>query len=167
MSFGSANTGLAAGTIGIGRTLGGMVSRHLDGANQVHALAVQGLFHAHAQQQEHEHHLTTLKEAHGMAGSGGFEVNTGSHSVRIDGSGAAAKPGAKKPGTPRKPGTSTRKRSPQVFDVTDVKTGEVTHTATRRSGKAAAPASGAAKPTGKPKATNAEKIRAGAKGKKI
>lgn len=90
------NTGPMLGgmAIGAGRKLGGMVSHKLDGANQVHAIAIQGLFNAHAQQQAHEHHIATLREAHQMSGGGGFSVRTGEHETRIGKSKGGGKGGA-------------------------------------------------------------------------
>jgi hypothetical protein len=75
--------GLAGLTVGAGRKLGGMVSKHVDGANMVHAIAIQGLFNAHAQQQEHEHHLASIREAAKMSPKGGFTVRTGTHSMTV------------------------------------------------------------------------------------
>ena len=161
---------LAALTLSGGRKLGGMMSKRLEGANMVHAMAVQGIFNAHSQQAEHEQHLETLKTAHGMAGSGGFEVNTGSRGVRVSGTpaakpGADGKPGAtgtpggsSTPGTPSKPRKPRGPVKPKTFNVYDAK-GNQTHTAVESKGKSALPAtesrggnSAKPKPTPKPKA---------------
>lgn len=81
--------------IGAGRKIGGMISHKLDGANMVHATAIQGLFNAHAQQAEHEHHLKSLREASKIAGDRGFTVNTGVHSFSV----GKGKGGGKAPST--------------------------------------------------------------------
>jgi hypothetical protein len=61
---------LAGAVAGAGRKAAGMVSRAADGANHVHATAIQGLFNAHAQQQAHEHFTNSLNQVHSMAAEG-------------------------------------------------------------------------------------------------
>lgn len=81
---------------------GAHVSKRFEGAaagmNAVHGIALQGHIDAHLQQKEHENHLKTIEEAHRMAGGKGFEVRTGSHSLRVNGDrGGKKKPEGGKP----------------------------------------------------------------------
>lgn len=89
MTFSPTSAGIGGAILGGGRKLGGMIDKRLDGANHVHAIAVQGMFNAHAQQQEHQHHLKSVRAAYKMAPTGDFTVRTGSHEIRI-GAGAGA-----------------------------------------------------------------------------
>lgn len=94
--------------MGAGRKLGGMVSNQVNGANMVHAVAIQGLFNAHAQQQSHEHHLKSIKAAQKISGGQGFSVRTGEHSLSVGkGRGGAAPAGTSEPA---KPGTAVEQR---------------------------------------------------------
>jgi hypothetical protein len=90
--------------MGAGRKLGGMVSNQVNGANHVHAVAIQGLFNAHAQQQSHEQHLKSIKAAQKISGGQGFTVKTGEHSLSVGKNrGGAVDGGDHKPNGERTP----------------------------------------------------------------
>jgi hypothetical protein len=98
MTFSPSSAALGGLVLGGGRKLGGMIDKRMDGANMVHAVAIQGMFNAHAQQTEHQQHLKSIRAAYKMAPGGDFHVQTGSHSIHI-GAGAGAGGNA----TPSKP----------------------------------------------------------------
>lgn len=91
MTFSPSSAALGGLVLGGGRKLGGMIDKRMDGANMVHAVAIQGMFNAHAQQQDHQNHLKSIRAAYKMAPNGGFHVQTGNHSLHIEG-GAGAGP---------------------------------------------------------------------------